>query len=273
MSALDARNMAAVKMNGKVQVWQCGGGTQSVAIAVLICQGKLPKPDFSVIADTGYERSSTWDYMDSVLVPRLKENGVGLVRVRASEYAYQHDGLFNNKGTLLLPAFSTKSENEKGSKLSNFCTSYWKRDVTINYLRREHGVAEKECRKWIGFSIDEMRRAVRMMNSEDFKAGRIYFPLIELRKRRWESIQLVIKAGWPLPPRSNCYFCPNQTDDEWIDLKSNFPKEFQMAIEYEAEVRLRDPEAFFHESRIPLGEVVFSNSSLARSCDSGMCFL
>lgn len=34
------------KASPTFQVWMCGGGTQSVAIAALIVQGKLPKPDF-----------------------------------------------------------------------------------------------------------------------------------------------------------------------------------------------------------------------------------
>ena len=34
-------------------IWNYGGGAQSCAIAVLILQGRLPKPDFAVIADTG----------------------------------------------------------------------------------------------------------------------------------------------------------------------------------------------------------------------------
>ena len=148
------------------EVWQCGGGTQSVAIAVLICQGKLPKPDHSIIADTGYERASTWAYMDATLAPRLAEIGVTLVRARASEYAYAHDGLFNKKGTLLVPAYTTQNEETEGTgKMSNFCTTYWKRDVCDNYLRREHGIGKNQNVKWIGFSIDEMRRATRMMAS------------------------------------------------------------------------------------------------------------
>ena len=44
-------------------VWSYGGGTQTAAIAVLILQGRLPKPDIAVMADTGREIASTWDYL------------------------------------------------------------------------------------------------------------------------------------------------------------------------------------------------------------------
>jgi hypothetical protein len=44
-------------------VWSYGGGKQSVAIAALIVQGKLPKPDLIVMADTdanGHLLGATW---------------------------------------------------------------------------------------------------------------------------------------------------------------------------------------------------------------------
>jgi 3'-phosphoadenosine 5'-phosphosulfate sulfotransferase (PAPS reductase)/FAD synthetase len=88
------------------EVWSCGGGTQSVAIAALICQGRLPKPDVSVIADTGYEKQSTWDYYESVLKPNLSKVGVDLVRVTRAEWACDWGkGLFATSGDLLMPAF------------------------------------------------------------------------------------------------------------------------------------------------------------------------
>jgi hypothetical protein len=37
------------------RLWSSGGGTQSTAIAVLILQGRLPKPDLAVIVDTERE--------------------------------------------------------------------------------------------------------------------------------------------------------------------------------------------------------------------------
>ena len=53
------------------QIWSYGGGTQSAAIAALIVSGKLPVPDVAVIADTGREVSSTWDYLRDVVQPAL----------------------------------------------------------------------------------------------------------------------------------------------------------------------------------------------------------
>ena len=49
--------------------WSYGGGTQSVAIAVLVAQGRLPRPELLVIADTGREATETWEYHEKHVAP------------------------------------------------------------------------------------------------------------------------------------------------------------------------------------------------------------
>src|SRR3990172_4188792 len=76
------------RMEGKVAtVWSCGGGVQSTAIAALICAGKLPKPDYSIITDVGYEKSATFEYVKGHMIPRLAEAGVVLNIVKTTDYA------------------------------------------------------------------------------------------------------------------------------------------------------------------------------------------
>lgn len=255
--------------SGLVDVWSYGGGTQSVAIAALIVQGKLPKPKLVVIADTEKERSTTWAYADAVTIPALEKIGLTLHRLSKSEWAYNHDDLWNRKGTILIPAFTDKS-GEKG-KLTGFCNAYWKRDVMENYLRRVHGLRERDMRRWIGYSIDEGTRVWKCMNGSEYKAGRIRLPLVELALKRRDSIQLVEDMGWPTPPRSACWMCPNQTDAEWLDLKENSPAEFALAVKTEREMRERDPHLWLHEDCVPLDTVNFSrpDNLFMRACDAG----
>jgi 3'-phosphoadenosine 5'-phosphosulfate sulfotransferase (PAPS reductase)/FAD synthetase len=52
-------------------VWPFGGGTQTIAIACLIHQERIPKPDRVVIADTGREFSKTWEYTEKYVAPML----------------------------------------------------------------------------------------------------------------------------------------------------------------------------------------------------------
>ena len=87
--------------------WSYGGGTQSVAIAVLVAQGKLPKPECVAMADTGREASETWQYTERYVKPMLAGVGVTLYVVNELEYGELPE-LYggDDDGTLLIPAYS-----------------------------------------------------------------------------------------------------------------------------------------------------------------------
>ena len=114
-----------------------------------------------------------------------------------------------------------------------------------------------------------------MMVSKDGEAGLVRFPLIDdVPLMRQQAIKVVRDIGWPDPPRSACWMCPNQTNKEWRNLKIQYPAEFHKAVELEREIRLREPDAFFTGYRIPLDEVDFGNEEdlFGHGCNSGMCF-
>lgn len=264
-------------MTKPVNILSHGGGTQSAAITALIVQGRLPKPDFVCIVDTERERKTTWEYLDAVIRPALRTVGLEVHRIRKSEWGgtppHGIDYMSYNGATVLLPAFTNQTGGDAG-KLSGFCSDKWKVRPRQRYMR-SLGIPTNQQRNWIGFSTNEARRAVRMMQGDEFKAGLIYFPLISgIPHTREQAIKVVEKAGWPTPPRSACWNCPNQADDEWRDLKENHPDEFAAACALEKEVQLKDPFAWFHESCIPLGEVDFTKPDdlFDRACSSGGCF-
>lgn len=259
-------------------IFSHGGGTQSAAITALIVQGRIPRPDYVVIVDTERERGTTWLYLDNVIRPALAGIGLDVHRVRKSEWGskppHGFDYLSHNRNTLLLPTF-TNQTGEVG-KLSGFCSKTWKTETNNRFCREFLGIPTDEQRHWIGFSLNEVNRAVRMMNGSDYKEGLIYFPLIHgVPLRRHSAIAIVKKMGWPTPPRSACWNCPNQNDGEWRDLKTNHPDEFSLACALEKEVREHDPFCWFHKSCKPLGEVDFSAPDdlfADRACSSGGCF-
>jgi hypothetical protein len=96
-------------------VWSYGGGTQSCAIAVLVAQGKLPKPDLAVIADTGREASETWEYLEAHIQPLLKTVDL---EVEVAPHSLATVGLYGKNGDLLIPAFTAN-----GGKLPTFCSN------------------------------------------------------------------------------------------------------------------------------------------------------
>lgn len=256
------------------EIFSHGGGTQSAAITALIVKGLLPRPDYVCIVDTERERSTTWEYWDSVIVPAFRSINIEPHRIRVSEHATNGSYFSKSGKTVLIPAYTDQTGDV--GKLSGFCSEKWKVETRTRFVRGVLGVATKEQRNWIGFSLDESRRAVRMMKGEEWQAGRIRFPLIhDVPLRRQEAISIVEKMGWPTPPRSACWMCPNQGDHEWRNLKANHPDEFSAACALEKEIQIHDPFAWLHSSCVPLGEVDFSQPDdlfTDRACSSGGCF-
>lgn len=251
-------------------IFSSGGGTQSACIAALIIQGRLPKPAMAVIVDTERERSAVWEYHDAVVKPALEAYGVPFHRVPKSDFA-TIDVWTKGQGGTALPVFLSD-----GGKAPTRCSNEWKVRVTDRFLR-SIDIPRSEQRRWIGFSMDEGSRYLRMKVSEESVAGRLWFPLIEgVPLLRRQAILEVEKMGWPTPPRSACWMCPNQTNAEWRKLKSEFPDEFEKAVELERQVRVKQPNVFFSSARVPLGTVDFGNEDDLFSgsrCNSGMCFV
>lgn len=250
-------------------VWSCGGGTQSGAMAVLIQQGRLPRPDYAFMTDTGRERSSTWPFVEGFIRPALATVGLNLKIIKAVDYGANLDVVYFPDGgeqTVMLPGFTTLAGH---GKLPPFCSGKWKRDVGERYMR---SLGIERARNWIGISRDEARR-IRKQH-RDWCA--LWYPLIfEVPMTRPACVQLIRSQGWARPiPHSACYMCPNHSDAEWIDMQANWPEDFAAACELEAETRLRDPHFYLHPSCVPLASVDFYAQHTMfpeRGCTTG-CF-
>lgn len=249
----------------RTQLWSSGGGVQSAAIAALIVQGHI-RPDLAVIVDTEREQSTTWQYMDEVIAPALASVGVTLHRVRKSDF--EPRDLYGGSGgdTLLVPAFTNQSGDI--GKLSNYCSSYWKREVVKRWANTQ-GVQAVD--NWLGISTDEMGR---MANGRGQK-WRNVFPLIERRMNRGDCIALVQRMGWPAAPRSSCYHCPNHTQEEWRDIRENKPADWREAVRLDRKMREHDANVFLHADCVPLDQANLDDQNgvlFDHHCMSGQCF-
>jgi hypothetical protein len=250
-----------------IEAWSCGGGTQSGAIATLIGTGKLPRPDVAFMTNTGREKSGTWPFVDGFIRPQLAKVGLDLTLIQSVDFGGGQLWGGEDGNTVLLPGFTTLSGQV--GKLSPFCSGSWKTDIGERFLR---SIGADTARNWIGISMDEMRR-VRKQHRPWLE---LWYPLIfAVRMWRSDCVALVRSTGWDGPiPHSACKMCPNMQDGEWIDMQQNFPADFVEACEIEAEIRLRDPHFYLHESCVPLGQVNFFAQSTMfseRGCIGG-CF-
>lgn len=248
-----------------VEIWSCGGGTQSGAIAALIADGKLPKPDLCVMIDTGMERSSTWLFVDGFIRPQLATVGLVLKVIKTQEWATV--GLLSTKGSILMPGFTNKSGSI--GKLDPFCSQEWKTRPVMRFVR-SLGIEAARC--WIGFSLEETRR-VRMPSE---KWWDLLYPLVfEIPMRRQQCVDMIRSKGWKNTiPHSACWSCPNASDPEWIDMKLNSPGDFEAACALDEKLRVVDPHFYLHPACVPPRNVDFfaQHTMLPeRGCTAG-CF-
>ena len=244
----------------RTEIWSNGGGVQSAAIAALIYMGEI-RPDLAIIVDTEREMQTTWKYFDEVTKPALESVGVEVVRVPKSHYATVD--LMRNDD-VLIPAFTT--QGEENGKLPTFCSNEWKQRVMRRWAN-DQGV--KLANIWLGFSIDEMRRVTQPIGKWQHR-----YPLIEKRMSRGDCIALVERVGWPKPPRSSCWMCPNKTQGEWAWQKKENPEDFEKAVQFEKEIQLHDPDLWLTQQCKPIGTIDFEDASQADmfgSCVGG-CF-
>jgi hypothetical protein len=224
------------------QVCSYGGGIQSVAMTVLILQGRLPRPDKIIIADTGREKSSTWDYLAEVVQPALEPLGL---QVEIASHELATVDLHSGNGDLLIPVYTATGN------LPTFCSTEWKERVVKRHLR---AAAAESVECWIGYSMDEADRAHR---TEDLQWYARRYPLLELGLTRADCKVIIKEHGWPLPLKSACWMCPNQDDEGWQEMKQYSPADFAKAVELEKEIQEWDGEIWLHESRKSIAEVEF----------------
>lgn len=245
----------------KTLTWSYGGGTQSIALALLVAMGKLPKPDIIVFADTGMEATETFEYTDQYVSPLLATLGL---TIEVASHDLAKVGLYSHKGELLPPVYT------KTGKLATFCSKEWKTWVIRRYLR-SRGV--KECITWLGMSTDEVER----LKPSDVKWQTLHWPLcFDVPMNRADCRQLIQNYGWPDPPKSSCWMCPHRRNDQWQRLKIFYPEDFKKAVALDKQVREQDTKGgvWLHEDRKPLDEIDFTKPDQPQlfGCDSGFCW-
>ncbi len=239
-----------------------GGGWQSVAMCVLVRQGRLPKPDLVVIADTGREVRSTWTYLREVMQPYL--DPIGLT-IQVASHTLARVDLYAEDGLTLMPAYT------EDGRLPSFCSGEWKRDVCERWLRLQQ---VKECVLWIGYSIDEVHRVSRKDHRPWCKLD---FPLINLFINRAMCRGIIEAAGLPMPKKSRCFQCPHQRREEWLEVRAD-PEQWAEACRLDREMRAKDPEQaglYLHSSRVPLEQVNLDgelDKSGGKLCADGSCW-
>ena len=86
----------------------------------------------------------------------------------------------------------------------------------------------------------------------------------------------LMKINSLYPEKSSCVFCPFQSDQNWIRLKTIAPEDFKAAVEVDKQIRdssikgIKSP-IYLHDSLLPLDEVDFNENqgNLWGNCTDG----
>jgi 3'-phosphoadenosine 5'-phosphosulfate sulfotransferase (PAPS reductase)/FAD synthetase len=199
-----------------LEVLSYGGGTQSTAMLILIKQGKLPKPDLVLHADTGSEMPETIEFLE-IAEKICNEINVPF-KVVTSHKGALHDDYMRLKA---IPIIGVRS-----------CTANFKILPQRRYLRSIVGKGKGKvlANMWLGITTDEARR--RVEKSDVIWTG-LKYPLLDVYPlTRKEAIKINEDAGLKVG-KSGCFCCPYAGSAHWHSLKDNHPELFAIAIEME----------------------------------------
>ena len=205
-----------------------GAGVQTTALLVLIAQGRWPRPDAILFADTGNENANTYAYLGEVSGPYAREHGMEIIVLGADWRTahYRAD----------LETYCLEHRMLPGT-LVRWCTGRYKVLPILRYLKAHMGATRSApIEVWIGISTDEARRQKPSIDPREVKR----YPLIELGLSRVDCEAIIRAAGLPVPPKSGCWFCPFMKQSSWHQLKRERPDLFSRAMAMEENARGKD---------------------------------
>ncbi|MFC4306392.1 hypothetical protein [Cohnella boryungensis] len=268
----------------QITVLSLGAGVQSSTMLLMALHGEfIEKPQCAIFADTGCEPREVYQYLNWL---ELEAKKYDFPILRCNNGNLQDDLLNTIQGKTTRfanPPFYVKTDHGAPSILRRYCTQDYKIDVIIKAIREELiGLRYKQrvpknvrVTQWFGISTDEITRVKSSRHSWITNQ----YPLIEKEMTRDDCLAWLKDRGYPLPPKSSCFFCPYHSDKTWRRIKEQLPSEWDQIVELDRKIRngfskIRG-ELYLHRSLQPIdtidfGEFLKDNSSFENECD-GVC--
>ncbi|MGW6393089.1 hypothetical protein ACWFR1_21850 [Streptomyces sp. NPDC055103] len=240
----------------------------------LSADGTLPKVDYAIFADTGWEPEAVYTHLDRLDREIAKPAGIPILRVTSGNI--RNDALDPDHRFASMPLFILNKDGRPGMTRRQ-CTGEYKvkpikkkvRDL-LGYpypTRVPKGVFTEQ---WIGISTDEFHRA----KDADVKYMRNLHPLIGMGWSRADCIHYLTSLGLSDTPKSSCLGCPFHGNAQWRNIRDHSPTEWADVVAFDAAIRKGNAranasgnkllgEAFLHRSRVPLDQAPIDHVTAA----------
>ena len=249
-------------MMAQLTVISLGWGVQSFGLVAMSALGVLPKVDYAIHGNTGWERSETVAFAKK-WTPWVEEHGIEVVTVRDRKASRQI--VSNKNGQTHIPAFTLGIDGGVSEgQLRRSCTQRWKiapmrrwlsAELKRRGLEKSPGVVEQ----WIGFTLDEAQR----VSPDDVKYITKAHPFLEMLDRPYTR-QMVIhwlrESGLEVPVKSACIFCPFRRWQTWRQIQLAGNGDWQRAVEVDRAIRRKRPGylCYICDDRTPLEDHDFT---------------
>lgn len=244
-----------------IRTLSLGAGVQSTTLLLMSLEGILPKLDYAIFADTGWEPQRVYQHLD-LITARAADAGLPVIRV--SNGNLRTDAINPDHRYASVPYFIRNPDGTPGMGRRQ-CTSEYKLAPIGRKVRELLGATPPDFRRvpkdqtaeqWIGFSTDEIHR---VSDHEQVSYIIKRYPLLELGMDRKACQRWLRSHGWTSVAKSACIGCPYHGNRQWRDLRDNHPGEWADAVDFDEQIRKGgahglplDGEAFLHSSRLPL---------------------
>lgn len=213
------------------RVLSYGGGLDSFAMLVKSIQLNQ-KPDVVAMVDVGdpNDRSvpgewpSTYRHVEEVVKPLCAAQGIEFVMIDSNTFPCR------DASSLFAWLWARYQIPMAGP--GRICTVVAKVERFEKWLAARYG--EQAVEVWVGFEAGEENRAAKDPNAGKSTQRRNRFPLIEWGMCRCRCEALVREAGYPVPRKSACVFCPYGSKRDWQTLAAECPEQFAKIAELEA---------------------------------------
>lgn len=212
-------------------VFSYGGGVQSTACLVLAAQGRIDFHTF-LFCNVGddSENPLTLRYVAGVARPFAEQHGLQLIELQRRRRDGSVETLMQRieRTQRSVPIPVRMSNGAPGNRV---CTVNFKVEVVGRWLKANGATRTTPATVGLGISLDEIHRA-STDRPEEWWQRKVY-PLLDLRLRRQDCINIIAEAGLPVPPKSSCFFCPYHSLVEWQRLKREQPDLFTKSVHIE----------------------------------------